>query len=389
MKMKWISIVLTLVAALPVGAAPFTPPNDQVVLERLRTKPLDAATLELRQLRRQLRANPQNIALAAAVAKRYIEKGRQEADPRYNGYAQAALAPWWTQPQPPPTLLVLRATLRQSSHDFKSALGDLALVLQRNPNDGQAWVTKATIEQVQGNYAEAKQSCAHLLQLTSELVTLTCLSNVVSLNGQAKSAFTLLQQALVRNPKATSSEKIWTLTTLAEIAQRLNQPQVAEQYFKQAFILEPDSYLKGAYADFLLDQKRPQEVITLLKAETRADNLLLRLALAEKMTIAPLLANHINALKDRFMANRLRGDTSHLREEARFTLELLAQPQAALKLAETNWQIQKEPADAEIYLKAALAARQPKAAIPVLTWLNESRLEHVKLMQLKQQLAGV
>ena len=68
-------------------------------------------------------------------------------------------------------------------------------------------------------------------------------------------------------------------------------------------------------------------------------------------------------LRDRFEASRLRGDRVHLREEARFTLHLLNDPKAALKLAQENWQVQKEPADVRILLEAALAAHDAAASM--------------------------
>jgi hypothetical protein len=55
------------------------------------------------------------------VAQGYLELGRVSGDPRYAGYAEAALAPWWHLDQPPQEVLVLRATLRQRMHLFDAA----------------------------------------------------------------------------------------------------------------------------------------------------------------------------------------------------------------------------------------------------------------------------
>jgi hypothetical protein len=75
----------------------------------------------------------------------------------------------------------------------------------------------------------------------------------------------------------------------------------------------------------------------------------------------------------------------HLREEARFTLHLLAAPEAALELALGNWQVQKEPADVRVLLESALAAHNPEATDAVRQWLKESRLEDVQLARLMSQ----
>ena len=76
----------------------------------------------------------------------------------------------------------------------------------------------------------------------------------------------------------------------------------------------------------------------------------------------------------------------HLREEARFTLELLDRPTAALELARRNWATQREPADARILLEAAAAAAEPAAARPVLDWLDRSGLEDVRIEALVDRL---
>ena len=151
--------------------------------------------------------------------------------------------------------------------------------------------------------------------------------------------------------------------------------------------LARDPYLLGAYADFLLDQDRPGEVLELLEDESRIDPLLLRLALAERRLGAATFDEHVALLQDRFDAARRRGDSVHLREEARFTLHLLDRPGEALELARRNWATQREPADARILLEAALAASKPAAAQPVLDWLERTGLEHVGIEALVDRLA--
>jgi len=103
--------------------------------------------------------------------------------------------------------------------------------------------------------------------------------------------------------------------------------------------------------------------------------LLLRLALAGQSLGAPELSGHVADLAERFAEARMRGDTVHQREEARFNLHLLKQPDDALRLAQTNWGVQREPWDARLLLEAALAADQPAAARPALDWLAASHLE--------------
>ena len=114
--------------------------------------------------------------------------------------------------------------------------------------------------------------------------------------------------------------------------------------------------------------------------------MLLRLAEAETLLKRPTAAAHVQALSDRFAAAKLRGDTTHQAEEARFHLRLRKDAKEALRLAAENYRVQKEPRDARIVLEAALAGRNPAAARPVLDWLQTSGFEGQPLRALAQQL---
>jgi predicted Zn-dependent protease len=363
-----------------VSAAPYVPGDDKQIVERLLYAAADAATRELRILRDQLQLQPDNLELAVRLARRYIEIGRSSADPRYAGYAQAALAPWWDMRAPPTEVLVLRATLRQHLHHFDAAVADLDAVLKAHPNAAQARLTKATVLQVQGFYDRAKAECLALRALAEELVWAACLANVGSVSGDLPASYHRLSSVLARHLEVDPDTRAWVLTMLAEMAARAGLVVEAEQRFRAAHALDgADSYLLGAYADFLLDAKRPAEVATLLKDKTRADGLLLRYALALKALNAEQLSEQIAQLRARFEASRLRGDRVHLREEARFTLQLLGDASTAFKLAEENWQVQKEPADARILAAAALAAGAEPALAQLRDWLAQTRLEDVQL----------
>jgi predicted Zn-dependent protease len=373
---------------LSVHAAPYLPKDGSQVIEHLPGRN-DPAQQEFRRLRTELAAAPNDLALATHIARRYIDAARSAADPRYLGYAQAALSPWWNQAQAPVEVRILRATLLQSTHQFPKALSDLDAILKLDPDNAQAWLTRATIRMVQGDYASAKADCARLLALSAELVAITCLANVANLNGQSAKSYSLLSTTLSRNADAEPSLQIWGQTLLAEMAVRRGDNQVAEHNFRSALALAgTDSYLLGAYADFLLDQQRPAEVISLLKDKTRVDALLLRYAIALKAQKSAAVTEKIDELNSRFNAAMLRADTVHQREQARFELQLRNDPKTALKLAQLNWAVQKEPADARILLEAALLAADRAAAQPVLHWLKQTRLEDIALAKLVKQLGG-
>ena len=378
-----IFVVLITAVSVPAIAAPFVPTSDSQVLERLPFTPNDPAVRDLRSLHSQLTHEPENLPLALRLAQGYLELGRVTGDPRYAGSAQAALAPWWRLEQAPQAVMVLRATLRQRLHQFDAALADLATVLKTHPRSVQARLTRATVLQVQAVYEGAREECRALQNLTQELVWAACLTSVNGATGQLRESYRQLRAALDRYPNAQPGLQSWVLTSLAEMAARAGMVREAEAHFGAALALDAaDNYLLAAYADFLLDFDRSQEVVALLRDKTRADPLLLRYALALQAQNSKELPAQVEQLRDRFEASRLRGDRVHLREEARFTLHLLNAPQAALTLAQENWQVQKEPADVRILLEAALAADDAGAVDAVKEWLKNSQLEDVQLQRI-------
>src|SRR4029453_1646985 len=120
----------------------YLPKDDGQVLEKLPVSPMDPEAKALKQMRQSLIQDPGNLPLAVALARRYIEQGRGQSDPRYFGYAQGVLSPWWNENAPPLEVLVLRATIRQSLHDFDAALADLNQALVRDSRNAQARLTR-------------------------------------------------------------------------------------------------------------------------------------------------------------------------------------------------------------------------------------------------------
>src|SRR2546430_8441255 len=171
-----------------VGAAPYVPDNDTIVLERL-PEQADPSLKALKRMRAALRVNPSNLDVAAPVAKRAIEAARATGDPRFLGQAQAALAPWWTMSDPPAPALLLRATLKQSQHDFVGAIADLDRLIAIVPANAQARLTRATVLTVIGQYDKARRDCASLTPLSSPLTTAACDAAPASQSRHAREAY--------------------------------------------------------------------------------------------------------------------------------------------------------------------------------------------------------
>lgn len=353
-----------------LSAAPYIPSRDDEALITVRS-PLSPSEAEtLRQLRRSEEASPDRLPVALTLARTLIERARATADPRCLAQARAALGPWWAQASPPVEVLLLRATIRQGLHDFGGALADLDDVLRHDPQHGQAWLTRAVVLTVRGDHARAREACLQAMRFAEPLAAITATAALGGRTGRAESAYSLLTRALNgaepdqrELDPAQRAIRPWALVTLGELAEQTGRPAEAEHHYLAALKIAPgDPGVLAAWADLLLDQGRPSEVVQALSGFEDIDALLLRLAEAgsrweELETDRDTgCARHAAMLRKRFAAARLRGDETHLREEARFELRIEGNVARALDLARRNWQTQRERADARILFDAAKAA---------------------------------
>ncbi len=393
LKRRWPALLPAAAALMVVGslsAAPYRPTDDGRVLVQLPAPASDPRSRRVKELRQQLQREPRRADLAGELVDLHLARLLVEGDPRDAGYARATLAPWWNDPAAPPQLRIARAVLKQFNHDFEGARADLQAVVAQDPDQTQAWAWIAAIAMVQADYGRARQACEQGTRGLSPLQRTACLATVAAATGSARAAAQELGQALADEPDAPPELRLWALTRLAETQERLGAWDAAEGAYRQALDLGlNDSYLLAAYADFLLDRGRPAEVITLLQGRERNDLHLLRLALAARALNDPRGAGWEASLAARFDAARLRGDSVHQKEEARFRLELLGDTAGALPLAAANYTLQREAADARMLLQAALAARRKDAAAPALDWLARSGFESHSLSALAAQLKAL
>jgi tetratricopeptide (TPR) repeat protein len=384
----WLGRIVALAIAASVASAdPYIPADDNEVLETLPRELLSSRD-ELTSLRRQLANDPKNTELAAIVATRYLQLSKRESDPRFNGYAQAAIRPWWDDVRPPTEVLRLRAKLKERDHRYDDALADLRLLLEGQPRDVQAWIELANIYWVQGKYAEARAACDNLSKFADPIETTICRVPILAVTGKAEEAYASLREIVPTVSERWPSAMQWILTMQAEIAQSLGQHDKAEAHYRAGLAKNPyDFYLLRAYADLLLDRGRNEEVLPLLREHTVDTGILLLAAIAaHRSGQESLAAEWRTQLASRFEETRLRGDLPHGKFEARYELELVNDPQQALAVAAANWRLQKAPRDTRNVLEAAIAAKEPAAARAALEFLKEHGTQDVVLAKLAEQL---
>lgn len=383
----WIAMTL----GLPVQAEPRTPANDDEVLATLPQRnapvppfPLNAGvkglTPPLSPSSHQSSATPgTTLPQAIARARDAIARARHTGDPRELGQAQAALLPWWTQTQAPPVVQWLRATIRQSLHEFQPARDDFDALLHRadlppalHP---QVLLSRAALHQTQGRLTEAQNDCQTLAFISTpgtetHWTAQVCEAELMSLQGSADHAAQTLAALAHQAPPHHAD---WIALVRAELAARRGDPK-AGRAFAQAAHKAPTAYALAAYADWLLDHHLAREVIALLHKHKPDDNdaLLLRLAIAYQQTRDPQAGATIAKLRERQLDADARGDSNHARERARFALDLDHDPHTALQWAVKNWHQQREPADALLLVRAAQATHN----VPASTTADATRVSN-------------
>lgn len=358
-------------ASMQAHGAPYQPKSDTVVLA---TVPAGARSAAKR---------PQDLQSAIMQAADDVELARTSGDPRYLGYAQAALQPWWQSANAPLPVVLIRAQVHQHNHAFKAALADLDHALSVDPRNAQAHLTRSAIHQVQGNYAAAEADCRSLVLTAPPLTTADCLSRVISHRGQAEPAYQKLAALSARFEGSDARQLKEVKLTLADIATRLGDREAAMRHYETALgATEADAYTLLSFADFLLDSREFQRVAELFAQHPTYQDLLLRAALAARATNAANSGELARRLREQFQAHQRRGDFVPTRDYARFLLDIESDAPSALNAALFNWRSQREPADARIVLRAAIAAHDPDAAAPVIGFIQQNNLQDVRLTSL-------
>jgi tetratricopeptide (TPR) repeat protein len=362
----WLALVGTLLVTgvllllpKPSTGRAFTPRSPEEVLQKVSVRVARDAGL--------------SEAEAADVAKGLIaESRRRGGDPRLLGQAQAVLGPWWNEPSPAAPVRLMRATIKQSLHDFDGALADLD-VLAANPLDVQAQLTRATVLTVVGRYEDAEPQCLALRGRADDAVAAACFAPLLALRGRAPDAVKLLGAALLKEPK-DSPLRSWLLSILGEVLTWSGKLDQAVLSLREALAADgSDTYSRLLLASTLTELARPWEAVALFADRQELNDAeLLEAVLSARAAHTKDAAEREAVLAENVEASRRRGDVVHRREESRYALRIEGDIPHALALAVANIKVQKEPADVRVLLESALSAKDKAAAAPALEWMKKT-----------------
>ncbi len=375
-----------LALAVAIGGAeagePYTPDDPQQVVERLPRLPLAVEALG----RHNDSVTPDRPG-ALTKARRLIDLGRRTGDARYLGLAAGALKQATSTADPSTAASIARADLQQMQHDFDSALATLDRILARQPAHGQALLMKAVIYQVRGQSDQALALCRRIPYRYGQLAKAGCLAGAKRQTGFAAEGYRELRDALTMATSHDRALLTWSLALLAELAEINGDDGAAQALLMQAFERDPDDIrTRIALADLFLRSQQPDRVMEITDMDAAPPLLVLRRAVAARQIDSAEAEVLQRKVSDYFEALHLRGDTSHLREAAMAELRLFDNPQRALRLALRNWREQREFADTQILLAAALTSKNAAAVRETLHWLAQVGNVDERLVDLRRQL---
>lgn len=294
-----------------------------------------------------------------------IDLSRNTGSPRPLGLAMGLLDQLpqdrWT-----PDVYLMRATIHQRLHRFDLAEADLAQVLKAQPDNRQAWLTRYSIAMVRNDFVSAEFACNKLAQPRPSLLAAACTQELASFGAQPHQAYDLLRQRLEVSGSTGAIERDYALITLAEMASRLGLPE-ADGYWQQGLLQAPDDlYRRARYADWLLAQGRPAEVLVITDGFNEIDTLAVLRAIALTRLNDPEQPGLVSELDERFSEARWRGENLHHWEYARFLLDVKGDADAAFEMARANWETQRAHPDRELLIRAAaIAGKTPNFAVPL------------------------
>ena len=252
---------------------------------------------------------------------------------------------------------------------------DHAIILQ--PQDASALLTRATINIVLGKFDLASADCKRITTLPRPDLGFLCQSTALLLTAQAPTIYRRLKGIVARPELLDPSLRGWALGLMGEIAKLQGDPDDAKALFAEVIADDPLALRERLLlVDLLIDEGAATQVLATLSPAPEVDGVLIRRVLAAQLLDYQSMAEQATAELDRrFRLNLDLGLTAHAREEARYYLQIAGNPQLALKRAIVNWELQHEFEDAQLLIDAAVAANDPKAAVPVLIWMQEQSVD--------------
>lgn len=386
------ALALGLWAAWPVAAQErFLPAASAVVLPTS-VHAVGGRDASLRRLDQAWRAQPQDLGAAMAYARAVFTLGLTEGDLRWYGSAKAALAPWWAAQDGPAEVFFLRGLVKQGFHDFKGGLQDIQRAIDLEPGRAEFWSWRFALHLLLADMAAARQDTQEMARLLGDTEADVYRAVLLYRTGEPQQAVQMLARSIRLPAFQDASSQDWLSFHLGEAHRVAGQAERAEAVWGQRLQRHPQSHLlRLSLADLLNQQGRfAQAQSVAMHREPRAltDALLMQALLASRGLRDPAQASLAAQMAARLQSQALRQEALIERPKLIYQIAYGQDLAAGLALSIDNWQLQKEPPDAVLFVQAALALGQAQAAAPVLAWARDTGYTDPQLASLLTQLTA-
>ena len=259
---------------------PFTPRDMNQVIITLDESPMHK---EIATLLKKIEKDKNNIDLVNEILTLYTKFSKEKSDVTYMGYAKAIVLSYLKQYPDSYSLRMHYIDILQYTNHFNEALIELKEVQRMDFKNPQPFVIEASIYQDRGEFDRALHACKQLLFRGSSLLSTTCITTMQSHLGNVEQNYQILKQTYEKSESAERSERSWALTSLADMAYRLNKKAEATGYLNNAIGLDKnDYYARKKLSEIYIEEKKYEDVEILLAQYRYVDALLIRLSVAQQ-----------------------------------------------------------------------------------------------------------
>lgn len=333
------------------------------------------------------RAQPQNLDVSLAFARAVFTMGLTQGDLRWFGSAKAALMPWWAASELPAEGYFLRGLVKQGFHDFDAGLQDINKAIDKEPQRAEFWSWRFALHLLMADLSAARQDIEEMTRLLGPEEARIYRAVLHYRSGQPQPAIGILKAAWGARQFQDPSSQDWIGFHLGEAYRVAGQADAAIGVWQKQLQANPQSHLiRLSLADLLNQRGDYRGVKKIIPGDALSDALLMQSLLASrglKDGDEPRLANLLGA---RLQSQAQRKDDLIERPKLIYLITYGQDPATGLALSIDNWKLQQEPPDAVLFIQAALAVNQPRAAEPVVRWAEKTGYTEPQLAKLLQQL---
>lgn len=391
----WLAVALS-----PAAAQERFRPSESAVVLSASVHTANGRQNSLRALDKAWRDQPQILSPSLAYARAVFTLGLTDGDLRWYGAAKAALKPWWTAADLSAEAYFLRGLVKQGFHDFQGGLQDINRAIDAEPGRAEFWSWRFALHLLLADMAAAQKDIDEIGRFFGEEEARVYRAVLLYRTGQALPAVDMLSRATRSVNYQDASSQDWLGFHLGEAHRVAGQPAQALTVWGKRLKASPQSHLiRLSLADLLNQQGQFRQAKNTATATVTTANgsvqnstgnmtdaLLMQAVLASRGLKDPDESRLASQLEARLQSQALRQEALIERPKLIYQIAYGRDVKAGLALSIDNWQLQKEPSDALLFVQAALALGQARAAEPVVHWAEKTGYTDSQLTLLLAQL---